>query len=202
MASFVLAVDPDTELMLRVKAGETESFARLLERYRRPMVLYLGRMVNNPAVAEELAQDVFLRVYRSRETYEPAAKFTTWLYRIATNRALNWQRDHRYAQGECSLERGPDAMRRIDLPDPRLSIEQESIRESVADEVRAAVRELPERQRLAVVMHKYEELDYNEIASVLGCSTGAVKSMLFRAYETLRVRLAHLEDVTAAMPER
>jgi RNA polymerase sigma-70 factor (ECF subfamily) len=190
--------DGDTELMLQVKAGETESFALLLERYRRPMVAYLARMVNNPAVAEELAQDVFLRVYRSRETYEPAAKFTTWLYRIATNRALNWQRDHRHAQGEYSIDRPvADQPRRLEVPDPRLSAEQESIREAVAEEVRAAVRDLPERQRLAVLMHKYEELDYNEIAAVLGCSTGAVKSMLFRAYETLRTRLSHLEENAA-----
>src|ERR1700722_15432733 len=89
----VAALERDAQLMLRVRQGDETSFALLLERHRAPVVNFLHRMVQNRAVSEELAQEVFLRVYRSRETYEPTAKFTTWLFRIATHLALNWIRD-------------------------------------------------------------------------------------------------------------
>src|SRR5499425_923794 len=98
----VAALEYDAELMLRVKEGDSASFALLLEKYRVPVVHFLFRMVQNYAISEELGQEVFLRVYRSRATYEPAAKFTTWLFRIATHLALNWLRD---GKNEKGLER-------------------------------------------------------------------------------------------------
>src|SRR5216683_6070761 len=94
----------DVQLMLDVKAGDEQSFALLLHRYRSPLVNFLYRMVRNREQAEDLAQEVFLRVYRAREDYEPSAKFTTWLFRIATNLALNSLRDHRYQKLEISLD--------------------------------------------------------------------------------------------------
>src|SRR5258708_28436527 len=101
-----MALETDAELMVRVKAGDEASFDLLLEKYRNPVVKFIQRMVQNSAVAEELAQDVFLRVYRAREGYEPSARFTTWLFRIATHIALNSLRDGRKERNVDSLDAG------------------------------------------------------------------------------------------------
>ena len=188
----VVALEPDAELMLRVKEGDSSSFERLLGKYRSPVIGYLYRMVQDQGVAEELAQEVFLRVYRARSTYEPAAKFTTWLFRIATHLALNSLRDRRGERGRQSLDEVNGDAPPIQLVDRRNNREQELVAEAHWLEIRQAVAALPEKQRAAVLMHKYQEMDYTQIGAVLGCSTSAVKSLLFRAYETLRARLSHL----------
>jgi RNA polymerase sigma-70 factor (ECF subfamily) len=193
MAGAVAALDYDAELMLRVKDGDGASFGVLLEKHRSSVVHFLYRMVQNPAVAEELAQEVFLRVYRSRATYEPTAKFTTWLFRIATHLALNSLRDNKNERLQDRLDEDASS----DLPirqvsDGRPSIEQRMVYQAKLDEVRRAIGALPEKQRAAVLMHKYEEMEYAQIAKVLNCSESAVKSLLFRAYEALRARLAHM----------
>ena len=178
--------------MLRVREGDDTSFAVLLDRHRGPVVHFLYRMVQNQAVSEELAQEVFLRVYRSRTTYEPTAKFTTWLFRIATHVALNSIRDRKKEKGHESLdEEVLDGMAR-QVADRQHTVEQEMVREAKLREVRQAIETLPAKQRAAVLMHKYEGLDYAQIAGVLSCSESAVKSLLFRAYESLRGRLAHM----------
>jgi len=186
-----VAMSSDVELMLRVKEGDEASFAYLLSKHRDAVINYLYRMVQNGAVAEELAQDVFLRVYRARQHYEPTAKFTTWLYRIATHVALNSLRDGRNARYMASLD-DQDRERGWELSDPGPTVEQSLVEQSQGWEIRRAVQALPEKQRAAVILHKYQELDYKEIAQTLKCSESAVKSLLFRAYETLRVRLGHL----------
>ncbi len=189
----VATVEHDAELMLRVRDGCTNSFAILLERHRGPVVHFMYRMVQNQAVAEELAQEVFLRVYRSRGSYEPTAKFTTWLYRIATHLALNWLRDGKHERGQQSLdaeaEEGTTARQ---VADCEPTVEQRMVRDSRFIEVRHAIDSLPDKQRAAVMMHKYQELEYSHIARALECSESAVKSLLFRAYETLRAKLSHL----------
>jgi len=188
----VASLDRDAELMLRVREGDDTSFALLLERHRGPVVHFLYRMVQNPSVSEELAQEVFLRVYRSRATYEPTAKFTTWLFRIATHLALNWVRDGKKEKGHESLdEQVVDGVDR-QVRDRQPTIEQEMLLEVKMTEVRQAIDALPAKQRAAVLMHKYEELEYAQIARALSCSESAVKSLLFRAYESLRSRLAHM----------
>lgn len=188
-----VGLERDAELMLRVRDGCTVSFQLLLERHRGPVVHFLYRMVQNQAVAEELAQDVFLRVYRSRATYEPSAKFTTWLFRIATHRALNFIRDGRHEKGHQSLddEVGDGMARQVE--DKSSTVEQNMLKEVRLQEVRNAIEALPAKQKAAVLMHKYQELDYSQIAGALECSESAVKSLLFRAYESLRARLAHLD---------
>ena len=187
----VAMLEWDSELMLRVRAGDQASFSLLLERHRSPVIHFLYRMVQNQAVAEELAQEVFLRVYRSRETYEPTAKFTTWLFRIATHLALNWIRDNRNSRNQESLDEEivEGAVRQVS--DRMPTVEQRMVRDSRMAEIRQAIETLPAKQRAAVMMHKYEELEYSQIARILECSESAVKSLLFRAYETLRQRLAH-----------
>lgn len=192
MDAAVAALEHDAELMLRVKDGDEASFERLLVKYRSSVVSYLYRMVQNQGVAEELAQEVFFRVYRSRASYEPTAKFTTWLFRIATHLALNSLRDHRSERGQESLDEETEQSRGIQVVERRHNREQEMVAEARLEEVRRAVAALPEKQRAAVLMHKYQEMDYVQIGAVLGCSTSAVKSLLFRAYETLRVRLSHM----------
>jgi RNA polymerase sigma-70 factor, ECF subfamily len=186
----------DVQLMLDVKAGDEASFELLLHRYRTPLVNFLFRMVRNREQAEDLAQEVFLRVYRARGDYVPSAKFTTWLFRIATNLALNSVRDNRYQKLETSIDtpvvddEGDE--RPLDIPEKNPNIEQHLVEEARRKMIRHAIDKLPEKQRAAVLLHKYQELDYAEIAKILSCSESALKSLLFRAYEALRVELAPL----------
>jgi RNA polymerase sigma-70 factor (ECF subfamily) len=186
------AMDFDAELMLRVKEGDSASFGLLLDKHRSSVVHFLYRMVQNHAVAEELAQEVFLRVYRSRSTYEPSAKFTTWLFRIATHLALNALRDGKNERAQERLDASSSELPVRQVSDDRPSMEDYLVYQARLDEVRRAIAGLPEKQRAAVLMHKYEEMEYSQIARVLNCSESAVKSLLFRAYETLRSRLAHM----------
>ena len=186
----VAALERDAQLMLRVRDGDETSFALLLDRHRAPVIHFVYRMVQNQGIAEELSQEVFLRVYKSRESYEPSAKFTTWLFRIATHLSLNWIRDHRKEKHQASLDQDiGDGMER-QVSDGKMSIEQDLVRQTKLSEIRRVVQSLPEKQRAAVMMHKYEGLGYQQIAKALGCSESALKSLLFRAYETLRVKLA------------
>jgi RNA polymerase sigma-70 factor (ECF subfamily) len=192
MGSLAATLDYDAELMVRVKEGDGASFDVLLEKHRSPVIHFLYRMVQNRAVAEELAQEVFLRVYRSRSTYEPTAKFTTWLFRIATHLALNSLRDGKNDRRQESLDDDSSEGPARQVFDMRPSVEAVMVKETRLQEVRRAVAGLPEKQRAAVLMHKYQEMEYAQIANVLNCSESAVKSLLFRAYETLRARLAHM----------
>jgi len=190
------AIDVDTQLMIRVQRDHAPSFSELLKRNRALVLNYLSRMVANRAIAEELAQDVFVRVYRSRRTYEPTARFSTWLYRITTNVALNHFRDEKRNQNQISLDVQDSAHVRREAQDAALLVEDRLVREVVVQQIRNAIRALPPKQRAAVIMHKYDEMDYSQIARVLGCTTSAVKALMFRAYETLRLRLKPLEQTT------
>jgi RNA polymerase sigma-70 factor (ECF subfamily) len=182
----------DAQVMLRVKAGDQSAFEYLVQKYRRPMLSFMYRMAHNTAVAEDLAQEVFLRVYRSRENYEASAKFTTWLYRIASNLAVNHARDTRHQRPENTVsldEPDQETGLTMDLPDNSLTAEEVIVRRERLAAIRQRVQALPERQRIAVIMHKYQQMDYHQIAEVLKLSESAIKSLLFRAYETLRVQL-------------
>jgi RNA polymerase sigma-70 factor (ECF subfamily) len=178
--------------MLRVKAGDDSAFDYLVQKYRRPIVNFMYRMARNAAGAEDLAQEVFLRVYRSRESYEASAKFTTWLYRIATNLAVNHARDTRHERPENQVsldEPDEESGRTLDLADVTPSVEENLVQRERLVAIRQRVQALPERQRIAVLMHKYQQMDYRQIADVLKLSESATKSLLFRAYETLREQL-------------
>ena len=192
MDGMAATLDYDAQLMVRVKEGDGASFGVLLEKHRSPVIHFLYRMVQNQGVAEELAQEVFLRVYRSRSTYEPTAKFTTWLFRIATHLALNSLRDNKMERNQEPLEGDAGELPFRQVPDRRPSIEAALVNQARLDEIRKAISSLPDKQRAAVLMHKYQEMEYSQIARALNCSESAIKSLLFRAYETLRGRLAHL----------
>src|ERR1700691_5281473 len=182
----------DAAIMLRVAAGDESGFNYLVEKHYRAMIHFLFRMVRNQAVAEELAQEVFLRVYRSRESYRAEAKFTTWLYRIATNLAVNHARDTRHERSAQTIYLdAPDEETGStpDVADDEPSVEQRLMRDERMAAIRKHVMELPERQRMAVLMHKYQGMDYRQIGDVLKLSESATKSLLFRAYQTLRDKL-------------
>jgi RNA polymerase sigma-70 factor, ECF subfamily len=198
MANSIVSRDEavsDVDVMLRVKTGDESAFTYLVQKYRRPMVGFMYRLCHNPSTAEELAQEVFLRVYRSRSSYEPTAKFTTWLYRIATNLAVNYARDTRHERPENTVrldEPDRETGTTPDLADDSLTAEQQILKRERLAAIRSKVNALPERQRVAVIMHKYQQMDYREIAGVLKLSESATKSLLFRAYETLREQLKEL----------
>ena len=170
----------DVELMLALKAGDENAFTELVDRHRDAVVNLAYRYLGNKTDAEDLAQEVFLKVHRARDRYEPAAKFTTWLYRVAANACLNEVRDRRrrptFAAG--TLEDPPAA----DGASPVEEAERSELRERV----RQALAELPERQRMALLLNKFHGLGYEEMADSLGMTVPAVKSLLVRARENVR----------------
>ena len=187
-------LDPtsDAAIMLQVAAGDEASFNFLVQKHHRAMIHFLFRMVRNQAVAEELAQEVFLRVYRARDSYRAEARFTTWLYRIATNLAVNHARDTKHERSAQTIYLdAPDAETGTtpDVADDEPSVEQRMVRDERMAAIRRHVMALPERQRMAVLMHKYQGMDYRQIGDVLKLSESATKSLLFRAYQTLRDKL-------------
>jgi RNA polymerase sigma-70 factor, ECF subfamily len=187
-------LDPrsDAAIMLRVAEGDEAGFNYLAEKYHRPMIHFLYRMVGNQAVAEELAQEVFLRVYRARSSYRAEARFTTWLYRIATNLAVNHARDTRHERAAQTVyldQPDEETGTTPDVADDELTAEQQLMRDERMAAIRHHVMALPERQRMAVLMHKYQGMDYRQIGEVLKLSESATKSLLFRAYQTLRDKL-------------
>jgi RNA polymerase sigma-70 factor (ECF subfamily) len=187
-------LDPssDAAIMLRVAEGDEAGFTYLAEKYHRPMIHFLFRMVGNQAIAEELAQEVFLRVYRARESYRAEARFTTWLYRIATNLAVNHARDTRHERNAQTVyldQPDEETGTSPDVADDEPSVEDRLLRDERMAAIRRHVMALPERQRMAVLMHKYQGMDYRQIGEVLKLSESATKSLLFRAYQTLREKL-------------
>jgi RNA polymerase sigma-70 factor, ECF subfamily len=187
-------LDPtsDAAIMLRVAEGDEAGFTYLAEKYHRPMIHFLFRMVGNHAVAEELAQEVFLRVYRARSSYRAEARFTTWLYRIATNLAVNYARDTKHERSAQTVyldASDEETGTTPDLADDDPSVEERLLRDERMAAIRRHVLALPERQRMAVLMHKYQGMDYRQIGEVLKLSESATKSLLFRAYQTLREKL-------------
>jgi RNA polymerase sigma-70 factor (ECF subfamily) len=182
----------DAEVMLELRAGNMAAFDVLLAKYRKPIIHFMFRMVHNQAVAEELAQEVFLRIYRSRETYRAEARFSTWLYRIATNLGVNHARDTRHERSASTVyldEPDAETGSTPDVADQTPSAEAGMLRRERMNAIRQYVMALPERQKTAVLMHKYEGMDYKQIGEVLKLSESATKSLLFRAYQTLREKL-------------
>jgi len=185
--------DSDVALMVRVRDGDTDAFRELVERYQRTVINTIHRAIGDAWEAEDLAQRVFLQVYRSAKRYQPTAKFTTWLFTITRNTLLNEHRRSRHAaeslealqeprDPESAGWQAPDKT----APDPA----QEVIERELKEKIMEAVRELPEAQRTAVILCRYEGLSYEEIAQVLGCSVSATKSLLHRARLTLKEKLA------------
>lgn len=183
--------DPDVRLMLRVKTGDQTAFAQLVTTYQDRLVNVLYHLVLDNELAEDLAQEVFLRIYRVRAGYEPTAKFSTWLFRIANNLAANKRRDkgRRKETPLNTSDSGPLGAR----PAEQLLADKSSLmpgrnvdRKEVQQVVQEALDSLNDRQRIAVLLHRYEDMSYADIAATMELTPEAVKSLLARARENLR----------------
>jgi RNA polymerase sigma-70 factor, ECF subfamily len=183
----------DTELMIRVRSGDETAFREIVERHQKPVMDLCFRFTGNQCDAEEVAMDVFLQLYKIRDTYRPEAKLSTFLYRIAVNRSLNKIRD-RKRRKTMSFD-GLNKDRPMDPESPASdrpdALMEERERENL---VRKALDALPEKQRTALILRRYEELSYTEIAAAMNTSVPAVESLLFRARETLRNSLKPLME--------
>jgi RNA polymerase sigma-70 factor (ECF subfamily) len=174
---------PEIEWMRRIREGDMEAFRLLVETHQARVVGTISKMLGSEVEAEDLAQQVFIRIWQSASRYRPTAKFTTWLFRITRNLVFNEMRRKRHfvdhsediAEPAERKERGPDQL-----------LLEEELQTAIQD----AISKLPEAQRLAIVLRRYEELPYEEIAKVMGTTVPAVKSILFRARAELRERLA------------
>ncbi len=196
--------DPDIRLMLRVRDDDAEAFADLVELYHHRLVTVMHHLVGTVEEAEDLAQEVFLRVYRGRKKYHPKAKFSTWLFTIANNLALNILRT-RQRKPTIPLnvrDSGPLGPRPAEqlVQDRQHQPHQRMQQQELAGVVKQALDTLNERQRIAVVLNKFEDMNYAEIAEVMGLSTKAVKSLLSRARENLRQALQDYMYMDGAPP--
>jgi RNA polymerase sigma-70 factor (ECF subfamily) len=185
------AHDPDVRLMLRVRAGDAEAFEELVLRYQHRLVSLLAHLTGRRDMAEDLAQDVFLRVYRARKTYVPGSKFSTWLFTIAHNVASNAQRTlarrrEVHLVGTPGSESGGNPLDAAAVAASGLMPTRQLDKTELRDVVATAVAALNERQREAVLLNKFEHLSYEEIAEVMHMSPSAVKSLLTRARTNLR----------------
>lgn len=189
-ASFML--DEDVELMLKFKQGDNAAFETLLDKYQNPIINFIYRFIGDKIEAEDLAQEVFLRVYRCAKTYLPKAKFSTWIYKISKNLALNELRRKKSAKASSldetiSSEKG-ELPRQVadDKPSAPMDLE----RQDLVGAVKKAIDSLPTNQKTAVILRRYEDLSYEEIAKIMGCSVSAVKSLLNRAKAALKEKLS------------
>ena len=184
--------DPDAALMLRVKQGDSAAFTELMNKYKQPVLNVVYRMLRDAAEAEDVAQNVFVQVYRSASRYQVASKFSTWLFTIARNLCLNEIR-RRSRHPADSM----DAPNPLQEGEPLHQFEDKKsfgppekvLHGELEERIEMALSELPENQRLAIVLCRQEELSYEEIAEVLGCSLSATKSLIHRGRETLKQKL-------------
>ena len=184
----------DVELMLQIQAtSDHEAFRELIERHQNAVIGTIAKMLGNASESEDLAQQVFLRLWKSRARYQPTAKFTTFLYTIARNLVFNESR-RKSRRKESSLDQKQDEYE-LELPDnPNHRPDQEHLNQEMREAIDRAIQDLPEKQRIAVVLRRYQNLPYEEIATVLDLTIPAVKSTLFRARTTLRESLASYLD--------
>lgn len=185
--------DPDVQLMLKVSAGDSAAFEQLVLRYQDRLVGFFFHLVHDRSACEDLAQEAFLRVYKSRERYEPTARFSTWLFRIAHNLASNQKRGaarrREIPLGSHSGEHDFRPQEQILADKSALMPTRQLDSREIRDVVRNAVEELTEGQRTAVILHKFEEMSYEEIGEIMGLGTVAVKSLLSRARGKLKESL-------------
>ncbi len=183
----------DVDLMLALQGGDEAAFTELVTRHMRTIVNLTYRYLGNAADAEDLAQDVFLKVYRARDRYRPEAKFTTWVYRIAVNACLNEVRNrkNRPTFRAAPLLGGADdnAPAALVADDSAATPVEGAANNELREQVRAAVDELPERQRMAIILNKFHGLGYEELAAALDLTVQAVKSLLTRARENVRTKI-------------
>ena len=185
-------LDPDAALMLRAKQGDGGAFTALVEKYKQPIMNLAFRTLRDLTEAEDLSQNVFVQVWKAAPRYEPTAKFSTWLFTIARNLCLNEirRRTRHPAESLDQTRDDADDQPLYQVEDKRVApATEELLRGELVEKVDAALASLPENQRTALLLCRQEELSYEEIALVLGCSLSATKSLIHRARETLKLRL-------------
>lgn len=188
-----LVHDPDAERMIRFRDGNESAFDGLVEKFKSPVLNYIYRQIGNLDEAEDIAQNVFIQVYKSAERYEPSAKFSTWLFTIARNLCLNeFRRRQRHPLQSLQQTMSDDSEASpIQYADPKArSPSAETLEKELQEHILAAIQKLPENQRTAVLLCRYEGLSYEEIAKVLGTTVSATKSLLHRAREILKGELS------------
>src|SRR5947199_1976751 len=184
--------DPDAALMLRVKQGDGDAFAQLVDKYKQPVMNLVYRMLRDATEAEDLAQNVFVQVYKSAHRYHVASKFSTWLFTIARNLSLNELR-RRSRHPASSIDAGPSES--DDMPAPQFEDKKAEpppdklLQRELEQKIDEALAALPENQRTALLLCRQDELSYEQIAEVLDCSLSATKSLIHRGRETLKERL-------------
>jgi len=187
-------LDEDIKLMLEFKAGGRQAFDRLVDKYQKPIINFVYRFTGSRADAEDLAQETFIKVYNAAANYVPSAKFTTWLYRIASNISIDYLRKRKTSGNPASLdeqletEDGKVQQRAADEKIRPVDSAMES--EETEKQVQAALQSLPENQRAAIILKIYEDRPYSEIAAMIGVSISSVESLLFRARQELKKKLA------------
>jgi RNA polymerase sigma-70 factor (ECF subfamily) len=197
--------ESDEALMLAYQAGETRAFAQLLERHRRPIFNFLVRSVGDPVQAEDLLQDVFMRVVRGAEGYQRQAKFTTWLYTIARNLCVDAQRRGKFRKtssldapggGGSDGEEGSPLLDRI--ADGQLGTERQAIGRELRGKLEQAIARLPADQREVFLMREMSGMPFKDIADVVGCPENTIKSRMRYALERLREELEEYRDLAQA----
>ena len=188
--------DPDVQLMQKVRQGDATAFRELFAKHGDPLVNFVYRFVGNRDRAEELTQDAFLQIYRARARYEPKARFTTYLYRVATNLCLNELRRFEY-QGKTEPLEGfpsPDGEEGSrELPDQELPSSEEHVAGlETGQRIQQVLERLPPNQRSALLLSRVEGFSYQEVAEILETTESAIKSLIFRATQTLREELQDL----------
>ncbi len=176
-------MDQDVELMLKFTQGDIPAFEQILKKYKDMVINIAYRFVENYPEAEDIAQEVFLKIYYSAKTYKPQAKLSTWVYRITANLSLNYLRNRKHlptVPWEETLEISSS-----------ITAEQDFEKKELVSRVKKALNSLPKNQRLAVILRKYENLSYQEIGEIIGVSSSAVDSLIQRAKENLRQKLEH-----------
>ncbi len=188
-------MDADAQLMERVRDGDTASFDLLMDRYRKPVINFVYRMVRDAAAAEEIAQDVFVQIYLARKRYTASARFSTWLFKVATNTTLKHIRKHRRVVRESEL--ATDARERFH--NLLIAGENDGAHESLERKelgllVQQALVALPDKEKVALTLRKYEGCSYQEIADIMKCSVAAIKTHIHRGKLRLRETLLRAES--------
>jgi RNA polymerase sigma-70 factor (ECF subfamily) len=184
--------DPDAELMLRVKKGDAHAFEELVDKYKQPVLNFVHRTLRDSSDAEDIAQNVFVQIFKSAERYRVEAKFSTWLYTIARNLCLNEirRRSRHPAESLDAAENPDDDSTSRQFEDRKnTSAPDLLLRDELTRKVQEALESLPENQRTAILLFKEKEMSYEDISKILDCSLSATKSLIHRGRETLKQKL-------------
>lgn len=195
MSSNPYLEDPDVLLFLEFQRGDRLAFEKLMEKYYKRILNFIYRFTANSALAEDLTQEVFVRVYNSVSSYRPQSKFQTWIYTIARNISLNQLRyqKRQWVSLDEAFETEDGEVKRQVMDLTGEPPDQEILRRERLEAIEDAINSLPENQRMALILRRYDEFSYEKIAQIMNCSLEAVKSLLSRARENLKTRLSRFE---------